>query len=114
MARERSDGVYRSLAKSNGLTLAHLGAHLRREFIKAERDFPAQSTVAVDLIRDLYEAKREMKTTLRRDGSMSYNLVDSIDSSRVAVNPGALARLVTALCCVEGRRPNLCGLPRVR
>lgn len=50
-------GVYKSLAKSNGLTLAHCWAHVRREFIKAEKDFPAQSKVAIDLIRDMYEVE---------------------------------------------------------
>jgi transposase len=48
-------GVYKSLAKSNGLTLAHCWAHVRREFINAEKDFPVQSKIAVDLIRDLYD-----------------------------------------------------------
>jgi transposase len=50
-------GVYKSLANSNGLTLAHCWAHVRRAFIKAEKDFPAKSKVAVELIRDLYEVE---------------------------------------------------------
>ncbi|MBK9260460.1 MAG: IS66 family transposase [Polyangiaceae bacterium] len=50
-------GVYKSLEKSNGLTLAHCWAHARRAFIKAEKDFPAQSKVAVDMIRELYEVE---------------------------------------------------------
>ncbi len=51
-------GVYKSLAKSKGLTLAHCWAHVRREFIKAEKAFPEQAKVAIDLIGKLYEVER--------------------------------------------------------
>jgi transposase len=50
--------VYKSLANSKGLTLAHCWAHVRREFIKAEKAFPEQAKVAIDLIGELYEVER--------------------------------------------------------
>jgi len=71
-------GVYRSLAKTHGLTLAHCWAHARREFIKAEKDFPEQSKVAIDLIRELYDVEalcpsgpdgHEMRAQLRQERS---------------------------------------------
>jgi transposase len=71
-------GVYKSLAKSKGLTLAHCWAHVRREFIKAEKAFPEQAKVAIDLIGELYEVERlcpagpkgdAMRTQLRQERS---------------------------------------------
>lgn len=74
-------GVYKSLAsQSNGLSLAHCWAHVRREFIKAEKDFPAQSKVVVELIRGLYDVEElcpggpqgdAMRLDLRRERSKS-------------------------------------------
>lgn len=46
--------VYRSLAKTEGFTLAHCWSHVRREFVNAERSFPNESKTALDLIRRLY------------------------------------------------------------
>ena len=71
-------GVYKSLEKSNDLTLAHCWAHVRRAFIKAEKDFPAKSKVAVDLIRELYDVEAlcpagpegdAMRSSLRQERS---------------------------------------------
>jgi transposase len=74
-------GVYKSLAaQSNEMKLAHCWAHVRREFINAEKDFPAEGKVAIDLIRELYAVEAlcplgpegdTMRLDLRRERSKS-------------------------------------------
>ncbi|MRG91670.1 IS66 family transposase [Polyangium spumosum] len=51
--------VYKSLSKTEGFSLAHCWAHTRREFIKNESSYPAETKRVLDLIRGLYavEAK---------------------------------------------------------
>lgn len=53
--------VYKSLAKTEGFTLAHCWAHVRREFIEAEASFPAEAKVVLDLIRGLYAVEAKCK-----------------------------------------------------
>jgi len=58
-----SDGyaVYKSLAKTEGFTLAHCFRHVRREFIKAERAFPSETKRMLDMIRQLYAIEEKCK-----------------------------------------------------
>lgn len=79
--------VYKSLARSNGFSLAHCWAHVRREFIKAEKDFPDESKKAIDLIRGLYEVEElcaagpegdEMRARLRNE--RSRRIIDELEA----------------------------------
>jgi len=53
--------VYKSLAKSEGFTLAQCWAHARREFIEAEASSPEEVKEVLGLIRGLYAVEAKCK-----------------------------------------------------
>lgn len=53
--------VYRSLADEKGFVVANCWAHVRRKFVEAQKNFPEECGVALDLIAKLYEVERDAR-----------------------------------------------------
>lgn len=54
--------VYRSLAEEKGFVVANCWAHARRKFVEAQKNFPEECGVALDLIAKLYDVERDART----------------------------------------------------
>lgn len=52
--------VYQSLAAESGaFVVANCWAHVRRKFVEAEKNFPTEAVIAIDLIAGIYQVERE-------------------------------------------------------
>ncbi|MRG98184.1 IS66 family transposase [Polyangium spumosum] len=92
--------VYKSLAKGEnaGIELAHCWAHVRREFIKAEKSYPEETRAVLGLIRGLYAVEAQCEAGASGDdkrrelrANASKPIVDRIRdfAETTAVVPGS-------------------------
>jgi transposase len=86
--------VYQSLAADGGFIVANCWAHVRRNFVEAEKNFPLDAGTAIDLIRQLYAVEREAKDETRGAlrAEKSRTIVDKLFEWARTRLPGVLPR----------------------